>query len=397
MSPALALLALLPLAAPDGWPGGRWEGTVGEGTAVAVTIAREAPAGGWAATIDLPAAGVLGVPVRELVVDGDRLAFELPTARGPIAFRAQRSGDALVGAARTEAASLALRLVLEASGPPPYATEPIAFGSGDVRLAGSLLVPDGRPPFPAVVLLHGSGPEQRHQALFLADRFARCGVAALVYDKRGTGGSSGSWERARFADLTADATAALARLRRDRRVDADRIGIVGPSQGAWIAPLAALRDRRVAAVVLVSGGGVTPGRHLLGEAPASGAAALDAEAERVLGRWWRTHRGYDPLPVLTLVDAPLLAVLGSADRVTPVAASAARLGRVTAGRDDASRVVVVPGADHTLHVWDAAGWARLAPGAMATIVGWTRARLGAGPAAPVGDGEACLSEAGGRG
>src|ERR1700749_2584665 len=79
--------------------------------------------------------------------------------------------------------------------PPPYRRQDVTFRNGDVLLAGTLLLPRGAGLHPGIVFVHGSGPETRWgTSLFFADRFARAGVAALVFDKRGTGGSTGDWK-----------------------------------------------------------------------------------------------------------------------------------------------------------------------------------------------------------
>lgn len=119
-----------------------------------------------------------------------------------------------------------------------FRQEEVAFRSGTVRLAGTLTLPRGRGPFPAVVLLHGGGAEDRSFG-WVPAFFAEAGVAVLAYDKRGVGGSSGDWRSAGQRDLAGDALAAVALLRARPGIDAGRIGLYGSSNGGWTAPLAA--------------------------------------------------------------------------------------------------------------------------------------------------------------
>ena len=164
---------------------------------------------------------------------------------------------------------LAVSLVdapVHASGAPPsclradadtvgaYREVALPIERDDVTLAGRLFIPREAGPHPAVVLLHGGGQQRLNEApLFFAPLLARCGVAALVYDKRGTTDSSGVWETASFDDFVDDAAAAVETLARRTDIDAGRIGLIGFSQGGRLAPVVAVRHGQVAFVVSVSG------------------------------------------------------------------------------------------------------------------------------------------------
>ena len=126
-----------------------------------------------------------------------------------------------------------------------FRREEVKFQSGRLSLAGTLTLPPGPGPHPAVVLLHGSGPQDRN-FVWLTSFFAHRGVAVLAYDKRGVGGSQGDWRAASLQDLAADALAAIETLRGQPNIDRRRIGLYGSSNGGWVAPLAASlapRDR----------------------------------------------------------------------------------------------------------------------------------------------------------
>src|SRR5271154_2961225 len=139
--------------------------------------------------------------------------------------------------------------------------EAIRFTNGDIPLAGTLILPAGAQPHPAVVLFHGSGPQERD--LFTARWFAAQGVAALAYDKRGVGESTGNFRKVPFMDICDDGLAGIAYLKSRKEIDPKRIGVWGLSQGGWLGPLAALRSADVAFVIAVSGPGVSPGEQMI--------------------------------------------------------------------------------------------------------------------------------------
>ncbi|HEX8232414.1 MAG TPA: CocE/NonD family hydrolase [Caulobacteraceae bacterium] len=127
-----------------------------------------------------------------------------------------------------------------------YTEQEVAFTSRDgARLAGSLFLPTDPGPHPAVVFAHGSGAQSRNgyygHIRFLAEAYARRGVAALAFDKRGVGKSQGDWEKAGFATLADDVAAGVGYLRTRPDIRPDRIGLTGGSQAGWIMPMAASR------------------------------------------------------------------------------------------------------------------------------------------------------------
>lgn len=141
----------------------------------------------------------------------------------------------------------------------------VQFRSGDLRLAGTLTLPPGRGPFPAVVLLHGGGPQDRN-FVWVAPFFASAGVAVLAYDKRGVGGSTGDWRSAVGVDLAGDAVAAVDFLRAQPGVDPGRVGLYGSSNGGWVAPIAAtMAPDRIAFVVVRSASGLPERRNVIYE------------------------------------------------------------------------------------------------------------------------------------
>ncbi|MEL6739919.1 MAG: alpha/beta fold hydrolase [Planctomycetota bacterium] len=158
--------------------------------------------------------------------------------------------------------------------PFPYGEREVAIGvtddSGDeITLAGTLTLPEGEGPFAAVVLLTGSGAQDRDEEIFghrpfklIADRLTRAGIAVLRCDDRGVGGSSGTFVDATTSDFGRDANAKVRWLREQAGIDPERVGLLGHSEGSVSAFLAARDDQDIAFVVSIAGPGA-PGRELL--------------------------------------------------------------------------------------------------------------------------------------
>jgi pimeloyl-ACP methyl ester carboxylesterase len=282
-----------------------------------------------------------------------------------------------------------------------YHEEQVRFVNNGVSLAGTLVVPNGQGPHPAIVLTHGSGPQRRWRGIF-EQLFVRRGVAVLSYDKRGVGQSSGSWGKASFTDLADDAVAGANFLAKRPGIDPKRIGFWGLSQGGWIAPLAAYRFGSAAFVIMVSGGGLTPERQELldTESDLRDAKFSQAEIDEALEfqqaknqfmrtgqgweeyqklrqagmgkRWygfggtdawgpgsksapyWTTMRliyFYDPAPALERLRCPVLFVLGALDTPKAVRENVANVQACLqkAGNRDVT-IKVFPNAGHNLFV-----------------------------------------------
>ncbi len=143
----------------------------------------------------------------------------------------------------------------------PARQEAIHFSSDGFTLAGTLYLPAGAGPYAAVVLFHGSGAQPRYE--FEGPWFAAHGVAALTYDKRGVGESTGDFRSIPFMTLCDDGLAGIQLLKARGDIDPKRIGVWGLSQGGWLGPLAASRSSDVAFVIAVSGPGVSPGEQMI--------------------------------------------------------------------------------------------------------------------------------------
>lgn len=139
--------------------------------------------------------------------------------------------------------------------------QPVQFRNGRVTLAGTLFLPAAAGPHPAVLLFHGSGAEARNNGMALW--FAEQGFAALTYDKRGVGASTGDYTAVPFMDLCGDGLAGIAWLKSRADIRTKQTGVWGLSQGGWLGPLAAARSKDVAFVIAVSGPGVSPGEQMI--------------------------------------------------------------------------------------------------------------------------------------
>jgi len=128
--------------------------------------------------------------------------------------------------------------------------EEVRIDSNGVALAGTLIKPDDNGKFPAIVLLHGSGPEKRGDPAnrTVINALRRMGVASLIYDKRGTGDSGGDFETALYSDFIDDALAALRYLESRPDIDSSRIGLYTISESGWFGPEVAIRNGNVSFV-----------------------------------------------------------------------------------------------------------------------------------------------------
>ncbi|MEM1182723.1 MAG: alpha/beta hydrolase [Acidobacteriota bacterium] len=350
--------------------------------------------GGWSATLDSLDQGAMGIPAGGVSFEDGRLKVSVPAISGQY-DGAFESADAIDGAWFQGGARLELDLErrVEDSAPAsdggperpqdpeppyPYLVQGVDFPShaDDVTLAGTLTVPEGAGPFPAVALISGSGPQDRdsfvlgHRPfLVLADYLTRRGVAVLRYDDRGIGESTGDFAAATTRDFALDAAGAAAFLAGRDRIAA--VGLVGHSEGGIVAPLVAADGGAVDFVVLLAPPAVTGRETLVDQGAAIFTAAgrppewvaehrkihdalfeaivtdqTDAEIDKAIGAlidyqggvgdaaarqqqveaqrrgltgpWFREMLTYDPAPTLSKVGQPVLALFGAKDtQVTP--------------------------------------------------------------------------------
>jgi pimeloyl-ACP methyl ester carboxylesterase len=174
--------------------------------------------------------------------------------------------------------------------PYPYHEEEVTVentAAKDVILAGTLTIPEGDGPFPAVVLITGSGPQDRDESimghkpfLVLADHLTRKGVAVLRWDDRGVGKSKGSQKGATSADFAGDAYACVKVLQSRKEIDNKRIGLAGHSEGGLIAPIvAAEHPDEIGFIILLAGTGL-PGDQVLKDQSAALIKAMKTDEKK---------------------------------------------------------------------------------------------------------------------
>jgi pimeloyl-ACP methyl ester carboxylesterase len=368
----------------------------------------------------------LEYPLDTVSASADGLHWEL--GGGSLIFDGTVSPGAITGTFREGQARGTFQLRPVQPLPPPYERKDVTFRSGEAQLAGTLLRPRGPGRHAGIVFLHGSGPESRWGTnLFLADQFARHGVAALVFDKRGVGQSTGDWKTANYQDLAEDYLAAVHLLQQQPGVSASRVGIYGHSQGATLSPLIASQKGAVAFVIaaaaigtdaiyeqdvyrtrndLVDGGLVEPAlsramalytQWLTVARTGEGWDALEramsaAKGEswfRSLGlppkgnwiyQWYPAVGSFDPLPLWEHVEVPVLLLYGERDRNTPVEASLHGIGSALKIAHNADVTpVIIPGAVHNLTIQWQPGqpffWWHAAPGYSELLISWVQFRF----------------------
>ena len=129
--------------------------------------------------------------------------------------------------------------------------EEVVFKNGDVVLSGTLALPAGQGPHPAIVMIHGAGPQTRRNTV--DTWYAYHGIAYLSFDKRGAGKSTGDWREVGLSELADDVLAAVKFLRQRKEIDGNQISIEAISEGGWVAPVVAMRDAKIQSIILLAG------------------------------------------------------------------------------------------------------------------------------------------------
>ncbi len=409
---------------------GSWTGGIEQGGAVVLRLGVRfeiAAPGGVAGWLDSPDQGTRDIAVTAVTMVGDSVQFAVPSLGALFRGTADSARARITGTWTQGATSITLSLARatgretfvrpqDPSPPFPYTESEVAYdGAGGLRLTGTLTVPGGEGPFPAVLLLSGSGAQDRDATMMghrsfrvIADHLARRGIAVLRVDDRGVGGSAGNVMELTLADNARDAAAGVHFLRTHKGIDATRVGLIGHSEGGWVAPLLAAESDDVAFVVMLAGPAVSPAELLAAQArgmltaagvplieervamnavvfdairrepdneraiaaataatrdwlasqPDAVAAAIrvgmESEAARAESArslqlqttpWFRGLLAYDPAPALRAVRVPVLALFGERDLQVPAAQSAPLLREMWAAHPDGT-VQVMEGLNH---------------------------------------------------
>jgi pimeloyl-ACP methyl ester carboxylesterase len=296
-----------------------------------------------------------------------------------------------------------------------FRTEELRIPARDARLAGTLYVPVSGGPAPAVIFVHGAGPQKRWGYRELASHFASKGIAALIYDKRGCGASTGDFGSASLHDLAEDALSWARLLRARPDVNPERIGLWGLSQGGIIIPIAAGRSPEVAFLIAVGGPleleeQMRYFRANLYRRRGLSKAVLDVANKYALfgfdltnkirsgtlpvPRAWRpqfrTEFDLDMQAIWRRVRQPVLAIYGENDKQVPVGPNIAQLREaLTQSGNRDYEIIIYPGASHAIGSTRTGelgeDWVGYAPGYMDVMTDWVlrHADRRQGPSGPV--------------
>ncbi len=263
---------------PNGKIEGIWQGTLkfsGIELRIIFSISR-ASDNTLKATYDVPEQNAIDIPVDEITFNNREVRLEIIPIEGVFEGKLSEDGEMIDG--KWIQSGMTLPLVLERTQtkfeikrpqepkePYPYIAEEVVFKNieAGIRLAGTLTRPHSEGTFPAVLLLSGSGAQDRDESVFghrpflvLADYLTRRGMAVLRVDDRGIGGSAGDFDKATALDFASDAMAGVAYLKNRKEIDHGCIGLAGHSEGGMIAPMVASQSSGIAFIVLIASPGL---------------------------------------------------------------------------------------------------------------------------------------------
>jgi pimeloyl-ACP methyl ester carboxylesterase len=281
---------------------GAWQGSLKTGALelrIVFHFAKDKQ-GKLAASMDSPDQGAKGLAIDAVTREGATIRLDARRIGASYEGKLDANGRAIKGQWKQSGQVFALdvarldkapdyRRPQDPQKPYPYRDEQVTYQNtaAGVKLAGTLTLPKSDRPAPAVLLLSGSGAQDRDESilghrpfLVLADYLTRHGIAVLRSDDRGVGGSTGDSGAATTDDLAGDALAGVAYLKSRKEIDPRQIGLVGHSEGGMIAPLAAGRSADVAYIVLMAGTGV-PGDQIVLHQGQRIARAQKADEKRI--------------------------------------------------------------------------------------------------------------------
>lgn len=235
------------------------------------------PDGTLTATLDSPDQGATDIPVEEVIFKDNILRLNVKSVGG--VFEGKVSEDFLVIEGEWKQSGGAFPLTVKRvdkaveilrpqvpKKPYPYIEEEVIYENKDaeITLAGTLTLPSGNAPFPVILLISGSGPQDRNETIYnhrpflvLADYLTRQGIAILRVDDRGVGESTGDFSQATSVDFASDVLAGIEYLKTRKEINPEQIGLIGHSEGGLIAPMVAVKSLDVAFIILMAGTGLT--------------------------------------------------------------------------------------------------------------------------------------------
>jgi pimeloyl-ACP methyl ester carboxylesterase len=394
---------------------GRWEGAITSPGGAKVRLVLRVDTGpyGTIANLDSPDQLAYGIRLGGLTSSHGVVTFTAAAVHGAYSGVLSPDGKTISGTWTQRGSGRPLAFTRQAAVQPtarpqtpkppfPYrALEVSVQSTPGVTLAGTLTEPKGEGPFPAALLITGSGPQDRDETILghkpfavLADALTRRGIVVLRLDDRGFGKSTGDFATATEADFVADAQAAVRWLRARPEIEPGKVGLIGHSEGGIIAPKVAAKDPKIAFVVMMAGPGAPMSdvmaaqrlalgpsmgmdaktlekinaaiaRELAGmkgarsseeakaralavlkaDFPQLPQASLEAQASQLSSDWFRDLMAYDPAPTLGKLRMPVLAVIGSKDRQVPPDLNLPAL-RAALKADPKAKVLELPGLNH---------------------------------------------------
>ena len=238
----------------------------------------------YTATMDSPDQKAFGIPVDTIAFDGSKLSLSIKKIAAPLFYEGDFKTDSIDGTFKQGVLSIPMTLTRtpqevksivrpqDPKPPYPYISEDVTFEnkSAGIALAGTITLPSTGNNFPAVILITGSGPQNRNEELLghkpflvLSDFLTRNGIAVLRYDDRGVGGSGGNYLTAGLDDFASDAAAAVNYLKTRKEISPKKIGIIGHSEGGTVAFMLAGKKNSNLAYIVSMAGMAIPGDSLL--------------------------------------------------------------------------------------------------------------------------------------
>lgn len=238
--------------------------------------------GEYTSTMDSPDQGAKDIPVTTTTFEGPKIKFEIKKIGAE--YTGELKEDEIIGTfkqagqefplnlSREEIEKEEVKRPQEPTEPYPYYSEDVTFknSEADISLSGTLTLPKKRGKYPVVILISGSGPQNRDEELLghkpfliLSDYLTRNGIGVLRYDDRGVGESTGDFKAATSKDFATDVESAVKYLKSRKDIDKKNIGLIGHSEGGLIAPMVAAESDDVSFIILLAGTGIQGDKLLL--------------------------------------------------------------------------------------------------------------------------------------
>ena len=262
---------------------GQWNGVLKvQGTQLRLVFNVDKTDSGYSSTLDSPDQGTNGIPVTNTTFEDPKIKFEV--ANLGIEYSGELKENEITGTFKQGGQEFPLtfsRKAVEKTEtkrpqdpvkPYPYYSEDITFQNvkANISLAGTLTLPEKEGNFPVVILISGSGAQNRDEELLghkpflvISDHLTKNGIAVLRYDDRGVGKSEGNFKIATSADFATDVESAIAYLKTRKEIDKKKIGLMGHSEGGLIAPMVASQSEDVSFIVLLAGTGLRGDKIIL--------------------------------------------------------------------------------------------------------------------------------------